>query len=68
MRRFPHEFEYRGYKIRKTSFNFRVVGDGLDDLVESISDGKLLIDRKLAEEPRAKRQNALDDDLSNILK
>ena len=70
MRIFPKEFEYRAYKIRRTSFNYRVVGEGIDEIVESVQDGKDLIDKYLNEEKheRSKKVNSLDaDDLFNEL-
>jgi hypothetical protein len=70
MKSFRREFEYRGYSIRKTSFNYRVIGDKLDEIVETYQDGKDLIDRTLSEsnEKQRRKPNALDDELSNILK
>ena len=66
MKPFRREFEYRGYFIRKTSFNYRVVGDKLDEIVETYQDGKDLIDRTLSEsnEKTRRKPNALDDELS----
>ena len=50
MKRFPKEFKYLGFTIRKTSFNWRVVE--LDTLVESYQDAKDLIDRTRLDEKR----------------
>lgn len=70
MRSFPKEFLYRGFKIRRTSFNWRVVGEGLNDIVETYQDGKDLIDRTIADanEKAPRKPNALDADLSEVLK
>jgi hypothetical protein len=66
MKRFPHEFEHRGYRIRKTSFSWRVRGDGIDEIVETIQEGKDLIDKYLRENAVrdiSKKIDAIDPDL-----
>ena len=64
MKRFPKEFKYREYTIRKTSFNWRVVE--LNELVETYQDAKDLIDRTLIHET-SKKINTIDDDLEELL-
>ena len=67
MNRFPKEFKYQGYTIRKTSFNWRVVE--LDALVESYQDAKDLIDRTRLDEKRddAKKLLKTDSTLEEFL-
>jgi len=69
MKSFRRDWDYRGYTIRRTSFNYHVVGDKLDEIVETYQDGKDLIDRTLSEleERKRRKPNALDDELSKVL-
>ena len=70
MGRFPRSFEYRGYAIRRTSFNWHVVGPGVDDIKESIQDCKDIVDQYIEDKhERSKKVNTLDVDerLSDLL-
>lgn len=67
MNRFPRSFEYKGYKIRRTSFNWHVTGDGIDELVESLQDGKDVVDRHLIEQKHEVSKKMIDNDLEELL-
>ena len=69
MKRFPRSFDYKGYSIKKTSFNWHVTGEGLDEIVESYQDAKDLIDKTIIESKHetSKKINTLDNDLEEML-
>lgn len=66
MRNFQRSFEYRGYRINKTSFNWRIVE--LNEIVESIQEAKDKIDEALnnpvQKEKKKSSPNSLEDELS----
>lgn len=58
MKSFPKEFEYRGYLIRRTSFNWvckSKTGDFRPEIVETIEDGKKFIDAFIKEKEEKER-------------
>ena len=47
---FTKSFEYRGFQIAKTSFNWRVKEAGTEyGIVESVSEGREMVDKIISE-------------------